>query len=70
MNSYPLRALADGEDGGNGVYPYASGGGFPTGSFKAANYWVDVVFSTDVQDNTGPDGVRNRPRPPGRRPSR
>jgi hypothetical protein len=29
--------------GGNGVYVYGSGG-FPTISYNANNYWVDVVF--------------------------
>jgi hypothetical protein len=38
----PLRALADGEDGGNGVFKY--GGGFPASTFQSANYWVDVLF--------------------------
>ena len=42
----PLRALADGEDGSNGVYRYGASG-FPTQTFNASNYWVDVVFSTD-----------------------
>ncbi len=43
VNNPPLRALADLEDGHNGVYQY--GGGFPTlGS--GANYWVDAVFDT------------------------
>jgi PKD repeat protein len=42
----PLRALADGESGGNGVYRYGSGGGFPTSTYRSANYWVDVVFQT------------------------
>lgn len=39
----PLRALANGEDGGNGVYQYGTGG-FPTKSYRSANYWVNVVF--------------------------
>jgi hypothetical protein len=39
-----IHALADGVDGGNGVYVYAAGGGFPTGSFNAGNYWVDIAF--------------------------
>ena len=42
----PLRALADGEQGGNGVYQYGTGGGFPTQTYNSTNYWVDVVFST------------------------
>ncbi len=41
----PLRALANGEDGGNGVYHYGAGSSFPSQSFNASNYWVDVVFT-------------------------
>jgi hypothetical protein len=44
LDSPPLHALADGADGPNGVYIYATGGGFPTETFKASNYSVDVVF--------------------------
>ena len=39
----PLHALADGVSGGNGVFAYGEVG-FPTQSFNAANYWVDVTF--------------------------
>ncbi len=39
----PLTALADGAGGGNGVYLYGAGG-FPTQTYNATNYWVDVVF--------------------------
>jgi WD40 repeat protein len=46
----PLHALQDGESGGNGVYVYGAGG-FPTNTFRASNYWVDVVFTT----SSGPD---------------
>ena len=42
----PLRALADGVAGGNGVYAYGPSA-FPNQSFEANNYWVDVVFSLD-----------------------
>ena len=42
----PLRALADGEDGPNGLYSYSSTSIFPNNSFNASNYWVDVVFTT------------------------
>ena len=41
----PLTALGNGTDGGNGVYLYGAGG-FPTQTWQAANYWVDVVFTT------------------------
>ncbi|WP_180336298.1 N,N-dimethylformamidase beta subunit family domain-containing protein [Pontibacter ramchanderi] len=43
----PLRALADGEDGPNGVYRYTASPAFPTSNYQASNYWVDVVFSPD-----------------------
>ena len=45
VDNAPLRALATGEDGGNGVYRYGSGGGFPTNTYNAGNYWVDIVFA-------------------------
>jgi hypothetical protein len=50
LTNQPLRALADGAEGGNGVYLYTtnSTGEFPTNSFNGANYWVDVVFSTNT----------------------
>ncbi|MGE5570031.1 MAG: DUF4082 domain-containing protein [Rhodospirillales bacterium] len=44
VNSPPLRALANGVDGPNGVYVYGTGGGFPNSTYNSANYWVDVVF--------------------------
>ncbi len=40
----PLTALASAPSGGNGLYLYGSGG-FPTNSFDAANYYVDVTFT-------------------------
>jgi hypothetical protein len=40
-----VRALADGAQGGNGLYRFGASG-FPTGSYQASNYWVDVVFDT------------------------
>jgi hypothetical protein len=30
--------------GGDGVYLYSSTSVFPTSTYNAANYWVDVVF--------------------------
>ena len=36
----PLTALASG-----GVYAYGSGNAFPSSSFNASNYWVDVVYT-------------------------
>ncbi|WP_162795110.1 DUF4082 domain-containing protein [Nonomuraea lactucae] len=40
----PLTALANGTDGGNGVYSYGASNSFPDNSYQASNYWVDVVF--------------------------
>ena len=40
-----LTALASGASGGDGVYAYGTGIIFPTNSFNASNYWVDVVFN-------------------------
>jgi hypothetical protein len=60
VDSGPLHALSHVQAGGNpdptveetgvgnGVFTYnvtAGAGGFPTQSFKATNYWVDVVFA-------------------------
>jgi hypothetical protein len=44
----PLHALANGVDGSNGVFSYTSSaqGTFPTSSFNATNYWVDVVYTS------------------------
>ena len=36
----PLTALA-----GGGVYAYGSANAFPSSTFNASNYWVDVVYS-------------------------
>jgi hypothetical protein len=44
LDSPPLHAPASAAVGGNGVYLYNSGGGFPNGTFNAGNYWVDLVF--------------------------
>jgi hypothetical protein len=39
----PLVAEASGSVG-NGVYAYGSGATFPSNSYAASNYWVDVLF--------------------------
>jgi hypothetical protein len=45
VDNGPLHALRDGADGGNGVYRYGAGGGFPSNTWESSNYWVDVVFT-------------------------
>ncbi len=51
-----LYALSSAESGGNGVYLYGAGG-FPTNTFQASNYWVDVIFTTSTGPDTTPPTV-------------
>ena len=51
----PLTALANG-----GVYLYGNGG-FPTQTFSASNYWVDVVFDLDAVDSAAPTVTATTP---------
>jgi hypothetical protein len=53
INNPPLRFLRDGESGGNGVYKYGTTG-FPNQTYRASNYWVDVVFSASATNPTPP----------------
>jgi methionine-rich copper-binding protein CopC len=43
-----LHAPSNAAAGGNGVFVATSTGAFPTNSFNATNYWVDVVFSNTL----------------------
>jgi hypothetical protein len=44
----PLHAPASGAvSGGNGVYLYGASA-FPTNTYNASNYWMDVVFKTTL----------------------
>lgn len=52
--SGPLRAPANGEGGANGLYKYSSSSTFPTDTYSAENYWVDVVFNYASGDVTPP----------------
>ncbi len=49
-----LTALANGTDGSNGVYTYGASSTFPTSTYLATNYWVDVLFvpATTLWDTT------------------
>jgi hypothetical protein len=53
----PLEALADGADGGNGVYRYGATPSFPNETHKSSNYFVDVVFNTSPPDDERPPEV-------------
>ena len=44
VDNPPLHALASGVDGANGVYSYGATSSFPSSSYEATNYWVDVVY--------------------------
>jgi hypothetical protein len=46
LDAPPLHGLSNGDAGGNGVYAYGDAGTFPNQTYRAANYWVDVVFDT------------------------
>lgn len=63
VTSTPLTALQNGVDGGNGVYRYGTGGGFPTSTYQSSNYWVDVVFDTSATDTTAPTVTDRQPAP-------
>ncbi|MCY2687940.1 N,N-dimethylformamidase beta subunit family domain-containing protein, partial [Salinimicrobium sp. TH3] len=52
-NNLPLKGLANGEDGPNGIYAINNSPTFPTQNFQASNYWVDVVFDTKPTSNNG-----------------
>ena len=67
----PLTAPSSSASGGNGIYAYGSAVTFPTNSYNATNYWVDVLFSPtgagggrsghnqlDERDGNGRDGVQ------------
>jgi regulation of enolase protein 1 (concanavalin A-like superfamily) len=46
VDNPPLHALTNGVSGGNSVYAYGASSAFPNQTWNAANYWVDVVFSS------------------------
>ncbi|WP_202915870.1 DUF4082 domain-containing protein [Pontibacter pamirensis] len=54
VDTPPLRALANGESGPNGIYLVTSTPAFPTSNYLTANYWVDVVFNSSTTTNQSP----------------
>jgi methionine-rich copper-binding protein CopC len=63
VDSAPLHALADGVSGGNGVYTYGTSAVFPSSTFQATNYWVDVKFAQNTSDVTPPTVTARTPAP-------
>jgi hypothetical protein len=59
VSNPPLYAVASSGSSPNGVYAYTSSATtFPTATFGAANYWVDVVFSqAPMTGPAAPTGV-------------
>jgi len=57
VDAPPVHLLRDGVSGGNGVYLYGIGGGFPANTYQSTNYWVDVVFTTGTGPDTTPPTV-------------
>ena len=52
----PLHAAAGIDGAGNslnGVYSYGANGGFPTSSYSASNYWIDVELTEDAAGDPG-----------------
>ncbi len=41
-----IRFLSSAESGGNGLYAYAFANTFPSNTYNASNYWVDVLFTS------------------------
>ena len=63
VTNSPLTALADGVDGGNGVYRYGASA-FPNQTYRSENYWVDVVYTAVAPggpDTTPPTVVATTP---------
>ena len=48
VDNPPLHLLAEGVSGHNGIYSYGASSVFPTSTWKSANYWVDVAFTTSA----------------------
>ena len=61
VDNPPLHALQSAANNGNGVYLYKSSSAFPNATFKASNYWVDVVFTTTASGARRPAAVLGSP---------
>jgi Domain of unknown function (DUF4082)/Bacterial Ig domain len=55
----PLTAPSSASSGGNGVYAYGTTSAFPTSTFSATNYWVDVLYNQGVTPPNQPPVANN-----------
>jgi hypothetical protein len=61
VSNPPLQALAN-ETSADGVYSYSATSTFPSSSFNATNYWVDVLFAPSAASAPeAPEGVTASP---------
>ena len=65
VDAGPVNLLQNGVSGSNGIYAYGTGPIFPTESFLATNYWVDVVYSYSLPNDTTPPAVASVTPAPG-----
>jgi hypothetical protein len=52
LDSPPLHAIKANGTTANGVYDYGATSTFPTSTYNASNYWVDVMFSPSTPPGT------------------
>jgi hypothetical protein len=57
----PVQELQSNTSGGNGVYRYGAGGGFPSQSYNDTNYWVDPIVDTAAASTTPPTVTSTSP---------
>ncbi len=62
VNNPPLHSVANGVSA-DGLYTYSSTNAFPTNSYGASNYWVDVLFAPSSTNSVPgvPSGVTATP---------
>jgi hypothetical protein len=61
LDDPPIHLLQNGIDGPNGVYKYSSISTFPSSTYNAANYWVDVVYTPSTTMPGAPDALLVNP---------
>ncbi|HEY2587202.1 MAG TPA: DUF4082 domain-containing protein [Tepidisphaeraceae bacterium] len=67
VNNGSLHQLADGANGGDGVFSYGANSTFPASTYQSGSYWVDAAFSasgTVTTTPTQPQSVPPAPVPP------